>query len=94
MVSKPSEKSECLKLLSKWLSTKYKNKSGIIYTSTIKETEEICTDLRQYGLKVKFYHAQMERADRKTVHDRWMKNHYQVIIATIAFGMGIGKVII
>ncbi|CAH1103321.1 unnamed protein product [Psylliodes chrysocephalus] len=91
VVSKPSEKSECLKLLSKWLSTKYKNKSGIIYTSTIKETEEICTDLRQYGLKVKFYHAQMERADRKTVHDRWMKNHYQVIIATIAFGMGIDK---
>ncbi|CAG9855175.1 unnamed protein product [Phyllotreta striolata] len=91
VVNKPSEKSECTKLLTKWLSNKYKGKSGIIYTSTVKETEDISAELRKNGIKSKFYHAQMDANDRKTVQERWMDNHYQVIVATIAFGMGIDK---
>ncbi|XP_072401845.1 ATP-dependent DNA helicase Q1-like [Diabrotica undecimpunctata] len=91
VINKPPEKKDCVNLIAKLLEKKYKDQSGIIYVSTIKETEELSEALKEKGFKVKFYHAQMQPEHKKIVHERWMKNKYQVIIATIAFGMGIDK---
>ncbi|XP_050497491.1 ATP-dependent DNA helicase Q1-like isoform X2 [Diabrotica virgifera virgifera] len=91
VINKPPEKLNCENLIAKLLGKKYKDQSGIIYVSTIKESEELSEALKKKGLKAKFYHAQMQPEHKKIVHERWMKNKYQVIVATIAFGMGIDK---
>ncbi|KAJ8986208.1 hypothetical protein NQ317_009914 [Molorchus minor] len=66
-------------------------KSGIIYTSTIKDCEDLSEGLNKRGLKVKYYHAQLEPEAKRTIHKRWLENKYQAVVATIAFGMGIDK---
>nr|XP_023025690.1 ATP-dependent DNA helicase Q1-like [Leptinotarsa decemlineata] len=91
VVDKPPDKTKCLDALEKLLKHKYNNQSGIIYTSTIKDCEELSEGLRKRDLKVKFYHAQCEPEHKKIIHERWMQNKYQAVIATIAFGMGIDK---
>ncbi|XP_018020703.1 ATP-dependent DNA helicase Q1 isoform X2 [Hyalella azteca] len=73
------------------LQTRYRSQSGIIYTTTIKETLDLVADLRALGLKVAPYHGQMEADVRSKVHRKWTSNEYQAVVATIAFGMGIDK---
>lgn len=47
--------------------------------------------LRQRGLRAAHYHADMDPADRQAVHQQWAGGSVQVVVATIAFGMGINK---
>nr|CAI5845862.1 unnamed protein product [Callosobruchus analis] len=91
VISKPSEKQECINIIENIVTKSYNNQSGIIYTSTIKECEDLNNLLRERGLSVQLYHAQLEAEAKKKIQERWMNNRYQVIIATIAFGMGIDK---
>ncbi|KAG5893334.1 hypothetical protein JTB14_037494 [Gonioctena quinquepunctata] len=91
VVDKPPDKTDCLDVLEKLLKYKYSNQSGIIYAATIKDCEELSNKLKERGLRVKFYHAQCEPEHKKIIHERWMQNKYQAVIATIAFGMGIDK---
>jgi bloom syndrome protein len=74
------------------LRTRFRGKSGIIYCISRKECEKLAEVLkRNYQMKCDFYHAELSHAKRKEVQDRWMRDEIQVIIATIAFGMGINK---
>lgn len=66
-------------------------KSGIVYCLNRKSTEDIANVLNINGIKAGAYHAGMESADRTNVQDRFLMEDYQVIVATIAFGMGIDK---
>ncbi|XP_044745986.1 uncharacterized protein LOC123307655 [Coccinella septempunctata] len=91
VIQKPSDKNEALTILENLLQTNYKNQSGIIYTTTIKETEELTEHLRKKGLQVMNYHAQLEPDRKRRIHEKWLENKYQAVIATIAFGMGIDK---
>lgn len=91
VIQKLSDKQESLTILENLLKSKYKNQSGIIYTTTIKETEELTEYLRNKGLQVMNYHAQLDPERKKKVHEKWLENKYQAVIATIAFGMGIDK---
>jgi len=43
------------------------------------------------NIKAAYYHASMKEEDRSAVQNRWMQDEVQVIVATIAFGMGINK---
>ncbi|CAK1546964.1 unnamed protein product [Leptosia nina] len=91
ILEKPTSNDECLNILEKLLKHRYKNESGIIYTNSIKDAEDVTNGLRQKGLKVGCYHANMEAEARSKVHIKWHENYYQAIVATIAFGMGIDK---
>lgn len=91
VINKPSEKSSGIDILENLLKNKYKDQSGIIYATTIKDTEDLTKALREKGLSVGYYHAQLENDYKKKMHAKWLENKYQVIIATIAFGMGIDK---
>ncbi|KAL3284470.1 hypothetical protein HHI36_018631 [Cryptolaemus montrouzieri] len=91
VIQKPSASEQSLKILEKLLKNNYKNQSGIIYTTTIKETEELTKYLRDADLQVMNYHAQLEPDRKKKTHEKWLSNKYQAVIATIAFGMGIDK---
>lgn len=70
---------------------KNKNKSGIIYTLNRKTTEEIAEVLNANGIKAAAYHAGLESKLRSDRQDRFLNEDIHVIVATIAFGMGIDK---
>ena len=65
--------------------------SGIIYCLSRQECEELCAELSEFKLKCDYYHAKMTDSSRKDVQLRWMRNEINIIIATVAFGMGINK---
>lgn len=91
ILEKPTSQEDCLNILEKLLKYRYREKTGIIYTNSIKDAEEISNGLRKRGLKVGCYHATMEAEARSKVHLKWHEKHYQAIVATVAFGMGIDK---
>ena len=64
---------------------------GIIYCLSRKNTETVAEALQKAGIKAKYYHAGMPAADRSKVQDAFIRDDVQVIVATIAFGMGIDK---
>ncbi|KAI3848093.1 hypothetical protein MKX03_035762 [Papaver bracteatum] len=67
------------------------NESGIVYCFSRKECEQVAHELRQRGISADYYHADMDVNAREKVHMRWSNNKLQVIVGTVAFGMGINK---
>ncbi len=65
--------------------------SGIVYCSSRKATEELAAFLREQGINALPYHAGMEPADRSRHQDVFLQEDGVVMVATIAFGMGIDK---
>jgi ATP-dependent DNA helicase RecQ len=68
-----------------------KGKSGIIYTLNRKTTEELADMLQANGIKAVAYHAGLDGKLRAERQDLFLNEDVQVIVATIAFGMGIDK---
>ena len=66
-------------------------KSGIIYCLSRKKVEELSETLRMNGISVLPYHAGMDSAVRSQNQDSFLMEKAEVIVATIAFGMGIDK---
>jgi ATP-dependent DNA helicase RecQ len=66
-------------------------KSGIIYCLSRKKVEEIAETLQVNGIKALPYHAGMDAATRSANQDKFLMEDVDVIVATIAFGMGIDK---
>ncbi|SFI25479.1 DNA helicase RecQ [Halpernia frigidisoli] len=67
------------------------NDSGIIYCLSRKGTEDLAYNLKENGINAAFYHAGISSAERAQVQDDFIKDKTHVMIATIAFGMGIDK---
>lgn len=65
--------------------------SGIVYCSSRRQTEELAADLRSDGRKALPYHAGMESAARSKNQDVFLQEDGVVVVATVAFGMGIDK---
>lgn len=65
--------------------------SGIIYAITRKETEELVRFFKENGVKAAAYHAGMPSDKRSRIQNEFMENRFKVIVATIAFGMGVDK---
>ena len=70
---------------------KHKDDSGIIYALSRASTEDIAGRLYEAGVKAAYYHAGMDAKERSRVQEAFQKDEYRVIVATIAFGMGIDK---
>ncbi|MBO4999729.1 MAG: DNA helicase RecQ [Bacteroidaceae bacterium] len=66
-------------------------KSGIIYCLSRKKVEELAEILKANGINASAYHAGMDSSARSSVQDDFIKENIDVIVATIAFGMGIDK---
>jgi ATP-dependent DNA helicase RecQ len=66
-------------------------KSGIIYCLSRKKVEELAETLQVNGIKAKPYHAGLDATTRAQTQDQFLMEDIDVIVATIAFGMGIDK---
>ena len=83
-------KEQTLKSMVKFINT-MKGKSGIIYTLNRKTTEELAQTLVANGISAVAYHAGLEGPLRSQRQDQFLMEKVDVIVATIAFGMGIDK---
>jgi ATP-dependent DNA helicase RecQ len=84
------KKDQTVKSIVKYI-TKHKKKSGIIYTLNRKTTEELADILKANNIKAVAYHAGLDQKLRAERQDQFLNEDVQVIVATIAFGMGIDK---
>ena len=84
------KKDQTVKSIVKYI-TKHKKKSGIIYTLNRKTTEELADLLKANNIKAVAYHAGLDQKLRAERQDQFLNEDVQVIVATIAFGMGIDK---
>lgn len=65
--------------------------SGIIYCGSRAKTEQVATSLRQRGFLAEAYHAGLEARQRAQIQDRFQRDTIDIVVATVAFGMGINK---
>jgi ATP-dependent DNA helicase RecQ len=70
---------------------RHRNKSGIVYCLSRKKTEKTAAFLTEHGVKALAYHAGMEKEQREANQNSFMTEPAIVMVATIAFGMGIDK---
>jgi len=67
------------------------NESGIVYCFSRRECEQVAKELCDRGISAEHYHADMDIIAREKIHMRWSQGKSQVIVGTVAFGMGINK---
>ncbi|MGX1162207.1 ATP-dependent DNA helicase RecQ [Arthrobacter sp. SLBN-100] len=64
---------------------------GLLYAATRKDTEKYAAKLAKEGLRAEAYHAGRSAADRERIHELFLDDKLDVVVATTAFGMGIDK---
>jgi len=69
----------------------YRREPVVIYCFSRKETEDLAHNLRLNNFNAIAYHAGLEPKDRRMIQDRFVTDQANIIVATIAFGMGIDK---
>ena len=84
------EKSKPLVQLTDYVKSR-PNDSGIVYCLSRKRVDEVSEHLRKAGILAASYHAGYETAERTRVQNAFQKDEVQVVVATVAFGMGIDK---
>ncbi len=70
---------------------KHKGECGIIYAFTRKETEELAKFLQSKNISARAYHARLEKSEKAEVFHDFLYDKLDIVVATIAFGMGIDK---
>ncbi|OAF99685.1 ATP-dependent DNA helicase [Paraphaeosphaeria sporulosa] len=73
------------------IKSQFPGKCGIVYCLSRKSCETVAKKLTDLGISAYHYHAGMDPPERSDVQRKWQANKYHVIVATIAFGMGIDK---
>lgn len=70
---------------------RYRGESGIVYALSRKRVEQVAEKLKLHGVKAAAYHAGLPATERVRVQDAFLRDETQVVVATVAFGMGIDK---
>ncbi|KAH7328641.1 hypothetical protein B0I35DRAFT_473324 [Stachybotrys elegans] len=73
------------------IKSKYSNVSGIVYTISRRASEEVAQYLSEHGIAARHYHAGVDPQEKVEVQTTWQRGNIKVVVATIAFGMGIDK---
>ena len=91
-VRQKQKAAETLNSIVNTIKSLHKGQSGIIYCLSRKNCEKIAEQLRkEHRIRADHYHAGMDSESRMDVQTRWQKGQVDIIVATIAFGMGIDK---
>lgn len=85
------EKKEPAAQLLRFIQNEHTDESGIVYCQSRRRVEELAQMLCEAGLDAMPYHAGLPAADRQANQDRFLREEGVVMVATIAFGMGIDK---
>ncbi len=85
------EKTDATRQLLRFIETEHNGEAGIVYCQSRKRVEEVAGMLEDAGLKAMAYHAGLDSALRQQRQDRFLREEGMVMVATIAFGMGIDK---
>ena len=85
------EKLEPTRQLLRFIETEHSGEAGIVYCQSRKRVEEIADMLADAGIKSMAYHAGLDSSLRQQRQDRFLREDAMVMVATIAFGMGIDK---
>ena len=95
VLAKESAMPAACKQVYDWIEKRFgaekQNTCGIVYCFSRKESEQVCDELRNLGVRAMFYHADLENEERVSVFQSWVSGHVNVIVCTVAFGMGIDK---
>ncbi len=70
---------------------RYSKDAGIVYCQTRDGVDKLCRVLQAKGIKATAYHAGLEDEERRRAQELFVRDHIQVMVATVAFGMGIDK---
>ncbi|KIM58722.1 hypothetical protein SCLCIDRAFT_1061956 [Scleroderma citrinum Foug A] len=89
---KPSQKKELLKEMAGFIQSHHKDDTGIIYCLSREDCEDVARRLREeFDLSARHFHAGMDRDTKRINQEDWSNGRCKIIVATIAFGMGIDK---
>lgn len=69
----------------------HRNQAGVIYCATRKQVDDLSTQLKKLGLSVAAYHAGLKPEVRERAQAAFQRDDVQLVVATVAFGMGIDK---
>ena len=75
----------------RFIKEKYPEETGIIYCGSRLKTEQVAARLKKLGLDTRHFHAGVASADKRWIQQQWQNNQCKIIVATIAFGMGVDK---
>lgn len=78
-------------LIAELIKNQYSGKTGIVYTLSRKNAESTAKKLQEQGIRAHHYHAGMEPTEKSKIQKDWQSGKIKVVVATIAFGMGIDK---
>ena len=84
------EKREPLHQLTRFIAG-HEGESGIVYCLSRRRTEEVAARLRTHGIDAAAYHAGLPADERRRVQDAFARDETRVVVATVAFGLGIDK---
>ncbi|RKP36667.1 P-loop containing nucleoside triphosphate hydrolase protein, partial [Dimargaris cristalligena] len=94
VIEKAGSQSEQVQQIADWITTHHPRQSGIIYCLSRKEAESFAQEVASASagrIQTGVYHAELDDAYKVKVHHLWRTGKLEVVIATIAFGMGINN---
>ncbi|KAF8892657.1 P-loop containing nucleoside triphosphate hydrolase protein [Infundibulicybe gibba] len=86
-----AKKKNIIRDIADFIKTKYPKETGVIYCLGRDKCERVAKALRENDLDAKHYHARISDDDKDQVLEDWRSGKCKIIVATIAFGMGIDK---
>jgi len=88
---KPEKADDVVEEMAKFIREQHRKNAGIIYCFSKKEANAVAEKLSSLGISAKPYHSDVSDTAKERLHRSWMNNKTQVVVATIAFGLGINK---
>ncbi|MDG6778516.1 DNA helicase RecQ [Thiomicrorhabdus sp. zzn3] len=85
------EKQRPMQQLLQFLQARQGGECGIVYALSRKRVEEVALKLQEAGYAAKAYHAGLPAEIREKVHQQFLRDEIDIVVATVAFGMGIDK---
>ncbi|KAJ3573735.1 hypothetical protein NP233_g2250 [Leucocoprinus birnbaumii] len=85
------KKTKVLDSIVDFIQRKHPNSSGVIYCLSRRSCQNLTEQLQSKGLRAEYFHAGLDKDTKNRLLEEWKKDKFRIIVATIAFGMGIDK---